>query len=70
MKTALILCQHATLPDQQMVELWHNGQLIGAVYGADGPGLRIISKHPIQLGGFGQRPNLIELHIDPTRVGE
>jgi hypothetical protein len=29
-----------------MIEVYWQGQLIGAVYGADGPGIRFISKYP------------------------
>lgn len=69
MKTELRSVPHFE-SGQRAVEVWFGDQFIATIYGADGPGLRIISKHPIQLGGFGQRPNLVELHIDPTRVGE
>jgi hypothetical protein len=45
MKTQLRLVPHLVLPDAQVVELWHDGTLIGTVVGADGPGVRIISKY-------------------------
>jgi hypothetical protein len=45
MKTQLRLVPHLVLPDTQVVELWHDGTLIGTVVGADGPGVRIISKY-------------------------
>ena len=32
---------------QQVIELWHDGQFIGQVCGADGPGVRVITKHKV-----------------------
>lgn len=29
----------------QVVEVWFGGVMVGTVYGADGPGIRFISKH-------------------------
>lgn len=45
MKTELRLKPHYVLPGPQIVEIWHDGKLIGTVTGADGPGVRIISKY-------------------------
>ncbi len=44
MKTELKLAPHSVIPDQQCVELWYDGQLIGTVYGAIGPGVKLITK--------------------------
>jgi hypothetical protein len=48
MKTELRIKPHAFLPGQTIIELWHEGQLIGTVAGADGPGVRIVTKHTIK----------------------
>lgn len=45
MKTELRLVPHVVLPDEQVIELWHNNVLIGLVAGADGPGVRVISRY-------------------------
>lgn len=45
MKTEIRVVPHLVIPGAQVVELWHGGQFIGTVVGADGPGVRIISKH-------------------------
>jgi hypothetical protein len=45
MKTVLKMDPHRILSDVQVVEIWHNNQLLGTVVGADGPGVRIISKY-------------------------
>lgn len=45
MKTQIRVVKHLVLTDADVVELWHDGQFIGTVVGADGPGVRIISKY-------------------------
>lgn len=47
MKTEIRLAEHSELAGAAVIELWYDGRLIGAVYGADGPGVRVISKHHI-----------------------
>ena len=49
MKTILHLAPHSVVPGATIVELWHDGRLIGTVAGADGPGVRIVSKHPVHV---------------------
>lgn len=44
MKTELRLAPHGVLPGEQVIELWYAGQFIGTVYGADGPGLRLMTR--------------------------
>jgi hypothetical protein len=46
-KTELRAEPHAVLPGAVTVELWHDGRFIGTVVGADGPGVRVITKHGI-----------------------
>lgn len=31
-----------------VVEVWFGGAMVGAIYGADGPGIRFISKYPLE----------------------
>lgn len=45
MKAELRLVPHTELPGEQSIEVLYDGRLIGAVYGADGPGIRFITKH-------------------------
>jgi hypothetical protein len=45
MKTELRLADHKLLEGHQIVEIWYDGEFIGEVAGADGPGVRVISKH-------------------------
>ncbi len=45
MKTQLRSVPHSILRDEVIIEIWHNGQFIGTIAGADGPGVRIISKY-------------------------
>jgi hypothetical protein len=47
MKAELRLSTHATLPDGHVIEVWYGGEFIAAVYGADGPGVRVISKYDL-----------------------
>lgn len=49
--TTLVPQKHSIKPDQTIVEVWHDGKLIGTVYGSEsGPGIRIISKHTFSAG--------------------
>lgn len=54
-KSELRLDPHRVLNDALVIEVWHDGEFIAAVYGADGPGVRVVSKH--------------RLHADATSVG-
>lgn len=46
MKAELRLAKHVVLLGEAVVEIWWNGEFIGQVVGADGPGVRVISKYP------------------------
>jgi hypothetical protein len=46
-KTELRLAAHGILPNVLVIELWYEGRLIGTVYGAEGPGFRLMTGgHP------------------------
>ncbi len=45
MKTQVRVVDHSVLPGEKLIEIWYAGELIGSVTGADGPGVRIITKH-------------------------
>jgi hypothetical protein len=47
MKAELRLRPHTGLSDARVIEVWYGGQFIATVTGADGPGVRVISKHLI-----------------------
>ena len=63
MKTELRLAPHSINPGQQVVEVWHNGQFIGEVTGADGPGVRVISKHPLMTSHDDGMPEVVNVTI-------
>jgi hypothetical protein len=44
-KTELRLADHSILPGQKVIEVIHGGRLLCTITGADGPGVRIVSKH-------------------------
>lgn len=44
MKAQLTLSGHG-LAGHPVIEVWYRGALIATVAGADGPGIRIVSKH-------------------------
>jgi len=48
--TELRLPPHTLNPGAAVVELWHDGRFIGQVTGADGPGVRLVTKHPVKVG--------------------
>lgn len=49
MKTELRLASHSELPDANVIEIWHDGNFIGTVAGADNTGVRIITKYPVSV---------------------
>jgi len=66
MKSNFKIADHKLLPDQQTIEVWYEGKLVAAVYGADGPGIRVITKHPYDIvrSGLGEMPNVVEVRIE------
>lgn len=69
MKSNLKVVDHKLLPDQQIIEVWYEEKLVATVYGADGPGIRVITKYPYDIvrGGLGQTPNVVEVRIEHER---
>ena len=65
-KSILKLVPHDVLPDQQAIEVWYGGKFIATVYGADGPGVRVITKHPVDIirGGMSYAIKVIEVKIE------
>lgn len=47
MKTELRPALHSVIYGANVVEIWHDGKMIGTIYGADGPGVRILTKHSV-----------------------
>lgn len=69
-KTQLKLAPHKQMPGQNCIELWYEGKFIGCVYGADGPGIRVFSKHELQATDWtpgdlteARGPSVIEVRI-------
>lgn len=68
MKAKLIAVPHSVLPDDTAVEVRHEGKLLCVIYGADGPGIRIVSKHIVDGSEFSwrlvsQNPGVVEVMI-------
>jgi hypothetical protein len=65
-KSELRLEEHMTLPGHKSVEVWYQEELVATVYGAEGPGVRVISKHPMDIvrGGEGGRIGVIEVRME------
>lgn len=55
-KSKLTLKSHTLILGEEVVEIWYENILIGTVCGADGPGVRVISKYPMDIvrGGMGE----------------
>jgi len=45
MKSELRMSDHAIVPGAKIFEVWWHGELVCTVAGADGPGVRVISKY-------------------------
>ncbi len=67
MKAELRLQKHTRLPDTNAVEIWYAGKMVATIYGADGPGARIISKSELILeslfGGKSDLMNCVEIRV-------
>lgn len=68
MKAELRVKPHSVLPGVQIIEVWHDGRFVATVTGADGPGVRVISKHamtarPAPEDGSGI--NVLEIVVRP-----
>jgi hypothetical protein len=70
MKAVLKLAPHTRAPGE-CVEVWHDGKMIGVIYGADGPGIRFMSRYVDEgtmvtrtvplIGG----PGVVEIWVTP-----
>jgi len=38
---------YSMVPNQTMVEVWHDGKFLATITGMEGPGVKIVSKHTI-----------------------
>jgi hypothetical protein len=48
-KSELVVKSHGILSGEAVIEVWYEEELVATVYGADGPGVRVISKHPMDI---------------------
>lgn len=68
LRAELRLRPHSVLPGHRVVELWWDGQFIGEVTGADGSGVRVITKFPTQVIQLDGPDGMVtEVRIDPAR---
>lgn len=56
MKAQLRYVQHDNLPGQATVEVLWDGKLVATVTGADGPGVRVISRFNLQVTPLAMGP--------------
>ena len=63
MKTILRAVPHSIAPGATIFEVWHDGQFIATITGAEGPGVRVISKHPMQTVVVEGHPNEVGVKI-------
>jgi len=68
MKTELKLAEHSTIPRAQVVEIWWNGRMVGQITGADGPGVRVISKYPVNYERVAN-PRVAPVNILEVKIG-
>jgi hypothetical protein len=64
MKTELRAVPHAIVTGPAFFEVWHEGQFIATITGADGPGVRVISKHTMKAEFIEGYPNEVEVKIE------
>lgn len=68
LKSQLVPRPHASIPGATVFEVWYNGQCIATVNGADGPGVRITTKHQVAVEGDDGPAGLhmVDVLIDPA----
>ena len=59
MKAELRISQHAFHGDARAVEVWYAGEMIATVYGFDGPGISVITKHKLNHESVDGPPSLL-----------
>lgn len=67
-KSQLKIKDHSFLSGEQAIEVWYEDQMIATVYGTEGPGVRVFSKHSMDIvrGGLGPNVGVIEVRIEPS----
>ncbi len=69
MKTTFKIEEHSQRPGEMTVKVMHNGELIGVIFGLEGPGFKLITKHTTEVHNlFGGGLSVDEIVIDPTRI--
>lgn len=65
-KSNLKLSDHLIYSEEKTVEVWHEGEFVASVYGAEGPGIKVITKYPYDVvrGGIGETPNIVEIRFE------
>lgn len=48
-KSRLKLKDHTLRGEDKVIEVWHHDELIATVTGADGPGIRVHTKHRVDI---------------------
>jgi hypothetical protein len=64
MKTELRAVEHTLRSGETAFEVWHDGQLIASIVGAEGPGVRVFSKHPLKVTQVDGYPNEVEVMLE------
>lgn len=63
-KSELRMANHDILPGVKVIEIWYNGEFIGQVTGADGPGIRLTSKYQRDIKPIGDMITDIMIGVD------
>lgn len=65
MKETILRTEAHSTSGEAVVEIWHRGRFVGAVYAADGCGIRIVSKYAMEADARSgiAAPGVIEVQI-------
>jgi hypothetical protein len=70
MRSELRIGRHAIRAGEPVIEIWFEGEFIGEITAAEGPGVRVISKHSIRalvdrasIRAEGTPANVVEIEI-------
>lgn len=63
MKAKLNLTPHLVLENERTIEIWYEDHLVCTVTGADGPGVRIVSRVAPRIEHFPPSSDILDAHV-------
>jgi len=68
MKSELKIAKHSVIAGANIIEIWFDGKFVGQVTGADGPGIRVLSKYSLDAKVIPKGTSLVSRMTNVTVV--